>query len=1153
MFRGSRMAVRRGGNPKAGTLAVPKAAALAPPVAEPRGATEPVVGVASKATGVPGAARLYLLHPLLVGPLPAWDAVFAHAVGLGFDAVLLAPVAAPGGSGNIYQVGDPDAPNPMLEAPGDTAATVAALVDKARRHSLTVHLDLVLDRAAADGALAAAHPDWFATAAAGEPPDPRRPALERGTVPARYEDPAVAEALGTWWEQRLLAFAAAGVAGFRCDAPARVPAAVWRRLTGALPECRFMAWTAGLPEAALHNLTAAGFGAVFDSLAWWDGRSGWLTEEAARLAAIGPAIATVEAPFGPRLAAAWDVAPLAERAARQRLRLAAGIGAGMLVPMGFEYGARRPLDATRDRPGDWAWLQEHAAFDLSAELRAANAVLASRRLDRAELRPLAGPGAPVTALLRADAADARLATGATLVLANPGLRVGAGVLASGLLPGTAGGFARFRPVWPAGGEAFAPGATVQLEPGEVRLFEAETPRPILHSVAIAADTAERMRPPVEGESAIAASQAPRIGIEAIIPTVEGGRFPTKRVVGEVVEVAADLICDGHATLSAVLLWRAADEADWREVRLRPLGNDRWTASFALERMGRHVFAVEAWCDAFAAFRDELQKKHGAGLKVSLELEEGRLLVAAAGERAGGAAAKLAARLATAPEAERLTLLLARETAALMAAADDRPHRVRSAEMPVEAERTGARFASWYELFPRSQSGDKRRHGNFDDVIRQLPRIRSMGFDVLYFPPIHPIGTTSRKGRNNSLTPGPDDPGSPYAIGSPEGGHDAIHRELGTLEDFRRLRGAAAAQGLELALDFAIQCSPNHPWLREHREWFDWRPDGSLRTAENPPKKYEDIVNVDFYNEGAVPSLWLALRDVVLFWCNEGVRLFRVDNPHTKPLPFWEWLIAEVRGPHPDAVFLAEAFTRPKVMYRLGKLGFSQSYSYFTWRNEKPEIMDYLTELTTPGPLGVNPGDFYRPHFFVNTPDINPVFLQESGRAGFLIRAALATTLSGLWGMYQGFEHCEARALPGREEYLDSEKYEIRAWPDRSPGDIVDEIARLNAIRRANPALQTQMGVAFHNAFNDRVLWYRKSTPDRGNVILVAVSLDPHAVQEASVELPLWEWGLPDGAALEAEDLMRCDRFTWHGKVQRLRLDPGGLPFGIWRVRPAGSL
>jgi starch synthase (maltosyl-transferring) len=485
----------------------------------------------------------------------------------------------------------------------------------------------------------------------------------------------------------------------------------------------------------------------------------------------------------------------------------------------------------------------------------------------------------------------------------------------------------------------------------------------------------------------------------------------------------------------------------------------------------------------------------------------------------------------------------------MAAADERRHRVRSRDHAVEADRIGARFAGWYEMFPRNAAGDPKRHGTFRDVIRHLPRIRAMGFDVLYFPPIHPIGRAHRKGRNNSLTPAPEDPGSPYAIGGEEGGHDAVHPELGTVEDFRTLREAAAAQGLELALDFAIQCSPDHPWLREHPDWFDWRPDGTIKYAENPPKKYQDIVNVDFYAPGAVPSLWIALRDAVRFWVDQGVRLFRVDNPHTKPLPFWEWMIADIRARHPDVVFLAEAFTRPKMMYRLAKLGFGQSYTYFTWRNEKREITEYLTELSTEAPR-----DFFRPHFFVNTPDINPVFLQTGGRPAHLIRAALATTLSGLWGMCQGFELCEATPLPGREEYLDSDKYEIRAWPDRRPGDIVEEITRLNAIRKANPALQTHLGLAFHTAFNDRVLFYSKATEDRSNVVLCAVGLDPYQAQEATVELPLWElWRLPDHAALEVEDLMRDGhRFAWHGRTQRLRLDPHGLPFGIWRVRPAAG-
>ncbi|HYZ33263.1 MAG TPA: alpha-1,4-glucan--maltose-1-phosphate maltosyltransferase, partial [Crenalkalicoccus sp.] len=699
------------------------------------------------------------------------------------------------------------------------------------------------------------------------------------------------------------------------------------------------------------------------------------------------------------------------------------------------------------------------------------------------------------------------------------------------------------------GEALGPCGAVTLAPGEARLFEAEPLRPILLPVAA---PAPGKRGGEEAERVAAVAAQPRVAIEAVQPAVDGGRFAVKRVVGEVVEVTADLICDGHEKLGAALLWRAGDETAWQEVRMRLLENDRWVARFPLERMGPYRFMVEAWHDVFESFRDGLEKKHDAGQDLTLELEEGRILVARAAERAGGALTQLAKRLRKADAAERLHLLLDPMTAGLMAEADDRPHRARSAEMPVEADRLAARFASWYEMFPRSQSGDRRRHGTFDDVIRQLPRVRAMGFDVLYFPPIHPIGRAFRKGRNNTLTPAPDDPGSPYAIGSEEGGHDAIHPELGTLDDFRRLREAAAAEGIELALDFAIQCSPDHPWLRAHKDWFDWRPDGSLKYAENPPKKYQDIVNVDFYTPGAVPGLWLALRDVVRFWAEQGVRLFRVDNPHTKPLPFWEWMIADIRARHPDAIFLAEAFTRPKMMYRLAKLGFSQSYTYFTWRNAKREIMDYLTELTRTAPQPGNVGDFYRPHFFVNTPDINPPFLQTGGRPAHLIRAALATTLSGLWGMYQGFELCEATPLPGREEYLDSEKYEIRVWPDRRPGDIVDEITRLNALRRLNPALQSHLGLAFHNAFNDQVLWYRKATPDRSNVILCAVSLDPQAVQEATVELPLWEWGLPDDAALEAEDLMRGHRFAWHGKLQRIRLDPADLPFGLWRVHPLGS-
>jgi starch synthase (maltosyl-transferring) len=367
-----------------------------------------------------------------------------------------------------------------------------------------------------------------------------------------------------------------------------------------------------------------------------------------------------------------------------------------------------------------------------------------------------------------------------------------------------------------------------------------------------------------------------------------------------------------------------------------------------------------------------------------------------------------------------------------------------------------------------------------------------------------------------------------------------------LEDFRYLLEVARQHDLEIAIDFAIQCAPDHPWVSEHKDWFRWRPDGSMRYAENPPKKYEDIVNPDFYQPASFPAVWTALRDVIQFWVDQGVRIFRVDNPHTKPLPFWQWMIADIQSRHPDALFLAEAFTRPKLMYRLGKIGFTQSYTYFTWRNSKSELTEYLTELNR-----LPAADFYRPNFFVNTPDINPIPLQTSGRAGFLIRAALAATLSGLWGMYSGFEICESAPLPGREEYLDSEKYEIRPRDYAAPGNIVAEITALNRIRRQHPALQSHLGLTFYNASNDQIILYAKRDPIDRSMVLVAVSLDPHIAQEASIEVPLWEFGLDDRAAVAVTDLMRGDSFMWYGKIQHLRLDPTDLPFRIWRLEGRG--
>ncbi|MBI6923722.1 alpha-1,4-glucan--maltose-1-phosphate maltosyltransferase [Pseudomonas putida] len=651
------------------------------------------------------------------------------------------------------------------------------------------------------------------------------------------------------------------------------------------------------------------------------------------------------------------------------------------------------------------------------------------------------------------------------------------------------------------------------------------------------------------DQAISLSQAlmaPRIAIEDTQPVLNGGAFAAKAISNQPVSVSTKVFTDGHDRMAVVLNWRQAGSRRIHCVPMTSPGNDLWLAEFTPTEIGPHVFSIEAWIDPYATYCYDLEKKFNAGVGVKLELEEGRLLLGKGIELSSGALREqlqsLQGTLQTLPEDEQVALLLGAEASQMMAAAEHRSYLTRSCDFPLDVDRPAAQFASWYELFPRSITDDPQRHGTFNDVHQRLPMIRDMGFDVLYFPPIHPIGMQHRKGRNNALQAQPGDPGSPYAIGSADGGHDAIHPELGTREDFRRLVSAAAQHGLEIALDFAIQCSQDHPWLQEHPGWFSWRPDGTIRYAENPPKKYQDIVNVDFYAPDAVPGLWIALRDVIIGWVEEGVKTFRVDNPHTKPLPFWQWLIANVRSQYPDVLFLAEAFTKPAMMARLGKVGYAQSYTYFTWRNTKQELSEYFETLNQP-PWS----QCYRPNFFVNTPDINPFFLQQNGRAGFLIRAALATMGSGLWGMYSGFELCEAAGLPGKEEYLDSEKYEIRPRDFTQPGNIIAEIAQLNRIRRQNPALQSHLGLTLLNCWNDNILYFAKRTPARDNYILIAVSLDPHNAQEAHFELPLWELGLDDGAETHGEDLMNGHRWSWYGKTQFMRIEPWHQPFGIWRI------
>lgn len=633
----------------------------------------------------------------------------------------------------------------------------------------------------------------------------------------------------------------------------------------------------------------------------------------------------------------------------------------------------------------------------------------------------------------------------------------------------------------------------------------------------------------------------RVAIENIQPTVDAGCWPTKRVIDEEILIEADVYSDGHDIVECDVLWRVVGDGPWQKTPMRLLANDRWRGSMLPRTIGLHEFFIEAWRNPFASWVNDVRKKADTGLDLTMEIEEGLAIVRVVAHKPDG----LQAGLSAVDEAKGdnkviLASLMAPAVIETMRACGPRVGGSRTKVFEISVDRKRAAFSSWYELFPRSTSNDPDRHGTFDDVIARLPYVRDLGFDVLYFPPIHPIGETNRKGRNNALAAERSDFGSVYAIGSRVGGHDAIHPELGSFVDFARLVREASALGLEIALDIAWQCSPDHPWLEQHPEWFERRPDGSIKYAENLPKKYEDIVNIRFDSE-AYQEVWKALRDVILFWASHGVRIFRIDNPHTKPLPFWEWMITEVGRAYPDCIFLAEAFTRPKMMKRLAKVGFQQSYTYFTWRNAKQEIIDYVEELN--GEMAA----YYRPNFFANTPDINPYFLQTSGRAGFIIRSTLAATLSGNWGIYSGFEICESAPIPGREEYLDSEKYEIRARDYDAPGNIKDHIRRLNAIRNDHTALQMQGNISFLNAGSDSVVAYVRVSPQRDEAIMVIVNLDPHHRQECAYEAPLWEFGLPDDGVIEVDDLLFGGRFTLYGKSHQIALDPAHNPVIIWRL------
>ena len=642
----------------------------------------------------------------------------------------------------------------------------------------------------------------------------------------------------------------------------------------------------------------------------------------------------------------------------------------------------------------------------------------------------------------------------------------------------------------------------------------------------------------------------RVVIEGVKPEIDDGRFPIKRSVDESVEVEADIFTDGHDVLSAVLLYRKESDRTWKGVFMNALVNDRWTASFRVEKIGRYFYTFQAWIDRFATWRRDLMKKTDAGREVSSDLLIGSDLVRNAAIRASGADRTMLRGLAEQLVSDKSTnekvkLALDANLARLAARYPDRSQATRySKNLTVMVERPRARFSSWYEMFPRSCSGDENRHGTFKDCETRLSYIAEMGFDVLYLPPIHPIGRTHRKGKNNTLQPGPDDPGSPWAIGASEGGHCAIHPKLGTLDDFRQFVVRAEEYGIEIAMDIAFQCTPDHPYVREHPEWFYQRSDGSIQYAENPPKKYEDIYPLNFEND-RWQELWQELFSIVHFWIDQGIRIFRVDNPHTKPFSFWKWLIAEVKKDNPECIFLSEAFTRPRVMYRLAKLGFTQSYTYFAWRNTKSELTRYFTELSRE-PVR----EFFWPNLWPNTPDILTEYLQMGGRPAFAIRLVLAATLGSNYGIYgPAFELGENTAREAHsEEYLNSEKYQIRSWDIDRPESLKALITRINRIRRQNPALQQDRNLNFHAVDNGQLIAYSKHTVDLANIILVVVNLDAHHTHGGWLEFPPESLGLDPQQTFQVHDLLSDARYLWQGSLNFVEINPQIVPAHIFIVR-----
>ncbi|GAC1348763.1 MAG: alpha-1,4-glucan--maltose-1-phosphate maltosyltransferase [Vulcanimicrobiaceae bacterium] len=1085
--------------------------------------------------------RVYNLFPTLAGPLSTWPSHFERIAAMGFNWLYVNPIHVTGGSGSLYAVADYYRLNPLLRTArrGDDDDEVRTMVAAARTCGLDVMLDLVLNHTANDSPLVAAHPGWYARDAAGIVRAPFATDPETGATTTwgdlaelDFSDRPERAEIVDFFARVVRHYVGLGVRGFRCDAAYQVPGDVWAALIAAArqvaPQTVFAAETLGAELAAIAQLGPAGFDFFFNSSKWWDFRASWLLDQYERFRHIAPSIAFPESHDTPRLAAELAASDDATIEAEYRFRylFAAFFSSGVMMPMGYEYGFARKLDVVTTRPEDW----ETPRFDLQAFIADVNAMKAALPALNAEGAERIAPiGRDAIALVRSGATERDIAVAVLNPSSTATVRVETSVLVR-TLAGTP------RDVTPHVIAKHRVGdSAVDLEPWEMRVFAREEVTSLQVHAAAAPDDG-RATPPTETRA---------VAIERVTPQLDGGRFPVKRVIGETAVVEADVFRDGHDALAARLLYRSPGAEEWLETAFEFLDNDRYRGSFALERPGRYDFTIEAWPDAFATWRHDAGKKRAAGQPLATEIVEGRRLVAAAAARATApneAAFSTAIRAldACASDDARADVLLGDGLAALVARAPDRSRATRYApELALDVDRTAAQFSSWYEFFPRSSGATPGRHGTFADAARRLPAIAEMGFDIVYLPPIHPIGRAFRKGPNNSLEPGPDDPGSPWAIGNADGGHTAVEPQLGTLADFETFVAAARAQGLEVALDYALQCSPDHPYVREHPEWFAFRSDGTIKYAENPPKKYQDIVNFDWYGPAA-PALYAELRDVVEFWIARGVRVFRVDNPHTKPFTFWEWMIADVRSRHPETIFLAEAFTRPKVMARLAKAGFSQSYTYFTWRNTKDDLTAYMTELASS-----DMANYFRPNFWPNTPDILPPFLQTGGRAAFRIRLALAATLASSYGIYSGYELCENAGLPGREEYADSEKYQLRQRDFDGPESIAPEIARINAIRRENPALHDWRNITFYRADDDAVLFYGKRTGD--NVLLVAVNLDPFAARDALLWLPTGDFGIADDETYALEELLGQTRHLWRGSPHRWRLDPQTNPVAIFRI------